>query len=248
MPQPARTYIDRPELRLKEWPRKSRNTVIPIYRSDRFLIQHSGGWMRPPKAIDLSPEDASHFDETVGRFWLPSAKTYTRSEQDKREYSEDIDGEITVSAGLGLLLSDSWAVIRKYTISWMAIWGALVQLTAWLLGGFDAELKVTTALVILFLVTKALVHLKVGEFGLAFWRILHFPLWMTIIAIGTLLDLSHAEDATSMRKLAMIFVTAWCSGGSISAVMKLLGLERVEHLRKGFKKLIRETFADDDGG
>jgi len=92
------------------------------------------------------------------------------------ESSEENDGEITVTAGLGLLLKDSWSAVREYTVSWMAIWGGLVQLAAWLLGGFDAELKITTAIVILFLVSKALVHFRAGEIGLAFWRILHFPL------------------------------------------------------------------------
>jgi hypothetical protein len=159
----------------------------------------------------------------------------------------DNDREITVAVGLGSLLKDSWAAVRDYTIDWMAVLGALVQLAAWLLGGFDLQIKVVASIVVIFLVTKALLNLRAGEFGLAFWRILHFPLWMIVIALGNLgdLSLSHVEGIISLRTVAMVFVTSWCLGGSVTATMRLLGLERIEHFRKGFKRLIRETFSDE---
>jgi hypothetical protein len=210
-----------------------------------------GGWYEGDRPLF---SQSVHIDWAQGAHWKRSyfKNAPTRLTQQLQlveapdEQSEENDREITVTAGLGLVLRDSWATVREYTVSWMALWGALVQLVAWLMGGFDGQLKVTTAIVILYVITKALVHLRVGEFGLAFWRVLHFPLWMTLITIGTLGDLSHAESATSMRKVAMFFVTVWCLGGSTTAVMTLLGLKRVDHLRKGFKRLIRETFAEED--
>ena len=159
----------------------------------------------------------------------------------------DNDCEITVAVGLGSLLKDSWTAVQDYTINWAVVWGTLVQLAAWLLGGFDLQIKVVSEIIVIFVVTKALLNLKAGEFGLAFWRIFHFPLWMLVIALGTLGDMSlfHVSGIVSLRTMAMIFVTSWCLGGSVTATMTLLGLKQVEHFRKGFKRLIRETFSDE---
>ncbi len=59
----------------------------------------------------------------------------------------------------------------------------------------------------------------------------------------------HLDDMSTLgnfsRDEAMIFVTSWCLGGSVTATMTLLGLKQVEHFRKGFKRLIRETFSDE---
>jgi hypothetical protein len=252
MPQPAKTYNSgKPELRTREWPRKPRikknlNIVGTAGRARiKRLSEHAAVWIWWSKPIASTLKNTSAAKVTnLSKFLAPIPPVL---EDEEKRYSELTDREITVTSGLAFLLSDSWATIRRYTISWVAAWGALVQLVAWLLGGFDAELRVTTALVIIFLLIKALVHLQAGEFGMAFWRILHFPLWMLIIAIGTLADLSHAESAISCRTISMLFVNSWCIGGSTTTVLKLLGLKRVEQLRRGIKKLIRETFAEDDG-
>ena len=72
----------------------------------------------------------------------------------------DNDREITVAVGLGSLLKDSWTAVQDYTINWAVVWGTLVQLAAWLLGGFDLQIKVVSAIIVIFVVTKALLNLK----------------------------------------------------------------------------------------
>jgi hypothetical protein len=154
--------------------------------------------------------------------------------------------EVTVTAGVALLLTDSWHCIRDYTISWMMVWGGLVQLVAYLLGGLDLQLKAVTALVLIFLASKALLSLRSGEFGQAFWRVLHFPLWMTLIAVASLGDTLHAETLVSLRGVAMFFVTTWTLGGSTNAILLLLGIERANQFRKDVKRAFRRLFEDED--
>lgn len=153
------------------------------------------------------------------------------------------ESEITVVSALKMLLKDTFITMRDQTFSWAALWGGLVQLLARLVGGFDAQVEAVVGLVIFYLTAKALLDLRAGQFGSAAWRIFHFPIWMCLIVLGNLADLSQIPELRPVsRELALTFVGIWCFGGATQGFMQLLGIERVDRFRRDFKRIVRENF------
>jgi hypothetical protein len=153
------------------------------------------------------------------------------------------ESEITVVSALNVLLKDTLSTVRDQSFNWTALLGGLFQLLAWSFGGFDVQFEAVVGLVILYLVAKALLDLRAGAFGLAAWRIFHFPIWMFIVALGHLAELSHIPELRPVsRELALTFVGIWCMGGAANGFMQLLGIDRVDRFRRDLKRIVPENF------
>lgn len=153
------------------------------------------------------------------------------------------ESEITIVSALNLLLKDTLSTVRDHSFNWTALLGGLFQLLVWSFGGFDVQFEAVVGLVVLYLFAKALLDLRAGAFGLAAWRIFHFPIWMFIVAAGHLAELSRIPELRPVsRELALTFVGIWCMGGATNGFMQLLGIERVDRFRRDLKRIVRENF------